>query len=56
MELTKCLHLPKHNAICPDVTLKAVVVAPEILRWVPAQRYSLLLKCIAKDFKILYSA
>lgn len=43
-QLTKCLHLPQHDAKCPHVSLEAVIVVLEVLGRVPAQRHSLLLQ------------
>lgn len=42
LQLTKCLHLPQHDAKRPHVPLVAVVVVLEVLWGVPAQGYTLL--------------
>lgn len=41
-QLTKCLHLPQHDAKRPHVSLVAVVVVLEVLWGVPAQGDTLL--------------
>lgn len=53
-QLTKCLHLPQHNAKCPHISLEAVVVVLEVLRRVPAQGHTLLFKLQTTENVILH--
>ena len=53
-QLTKCLHLPQDNAKCPHISLEAVIVVLEVLRWVPAQGHTLLLKLQTIENEILH--
>lgn len=53
--LTKHLHFPQHNTISPDVSFKAVVVAPEVFWRVPAQGHTLLKSHSQKQDALLYS-